>query len=120
MLTVAEQRKRETPASNHLGANFDTTQLLCQSGTGSRGLVGKALLELAGKLGKLDFDTLLLGVAFGETHLLDADLAGLQLLLAEDDGEGDTALFRGLELLGELGLHLVGEFSLEIISLFHM
>lgn len=107
------------PASSHLGANLDTAQLLCQSGAGSRGLVGKALLELVGKLGKLDFDTLLLGVAFGKTHLLDADLAGLQLLLAEDDGEGNTALFGGLELLGELGLHLVGEFSLESVSLVH-
>jgi hypothetical protein len=51
-------------------------------------------------------------VAFLETQFLDTNLAGGEFVLAQDDGEGDTALFGGLELLGELGLDLVGEFSL--------
>lgn len=47
-----------------------------------------------------------------QTHFLDADLAGRELVLAQNDGEGDAGLFGGLELLGELGLDLVGEFGL--------
>lgn len=48
-----------------------------------------------------------------KTHFLDADLTGLQLVFAENDAEGDAALFSGLELLWQLGLQLVGEFRLD-------
>jgi hypothetical protein len=52
-------------------------------------------------------------VSIGQTHFLDAAFASGELLLAENDSEGDGALLGSLELLGKLGLQLVVEFGLE-------
>jgi hypothetical protein len=46
-------------------------------------------------------------MTFLETQFLNTNLAGGELVLAQDDGEGDASLFGGLELLGQLGLDLV-------------
>lgn len=76
-------------------------------------LRAQALLEFCNERGQLNLHAFFLGVALGKTHLLDADLAGLELVFAEDDAEGDAALLGGFELLGQLGLQLVREFGLE-------
>jgi hypothetical protein len=70
-------------------------------------------LQLGNQGGNLNLDTLFLRVSFGQTHLLDAALASGEFFLAENNAEGNGALFGGLELLGQLGLQLVGELSLE-------
>jgi hypothetical protein len=53
-------------------------------------------------------------VVLVQTHLLDLDLAGRKLVLADDDTEWNAAVLSSLELLLGLGLGLVGELSLEI------
>ena len=100
---------------NHLNAG--ALQLLCQRGDSTLLLLSKTGLKLGNQGGKLNLDTLLLGVSVGQTHLLDTALAGSELFLAENDTEGNGALFGGLELLGQLGLQLVGELSLETCML---
>lgn len=46
-------------------------------------------------------------MAIRQTHFLDLDLASGELIFAQDDSEGDTALFGGFELLGELWFRFV-------------
>ena len=67
---------------------------------------------LGGESSEIHQHTFLLRVAFLETHLLDADFALGEFVLTQNDGEGDAALFGGLELLWELGLNLVRELGL--------
>lgn len=64
-------------------------------------------LDLLGEVLQVDQHALLLRVSLLETHLLDADLALDEFVLAQDDGEGDAGGFGGLELLGEFGFDLV-------------
>lgn len=101
--------------SNHLNAG--ALQLLCQRGDSTLLLLSKTGLKLGNQGGKLNLDTLLLGVSVGQTHLLDTALASSELFLTENDTEGNGALFGGLELLGQLGLQLVGELSLKTCRL---
>lgn len=75
-------------------------------------LLHKSRLDLFNQRGHVDQHALLLGVSFFETHFFDAELAGCELVFAEDDAEGDAALFGGFELLREFGLDFVGEFGL--------
>jgi hypothetical protein len=51
-------------------------------------------------------------VTIWKTHLLDLDLVLRELVLAEDDGEGDAVGFGGLELVLQLWLYLVEELRL--------
>lgn len=51
-------------------------------------------------------------MAVTQTHLLDLDFALRQLVVAEDDGEGDTVTLSRLELVLQLRLLLVEEFGL--------
>lgn len=89
-------------------------QLLGQRADKSILLAGETGLQLGNQVVESDLNTLLLRVSLGETHLLDAALASGKLFLAENDSEGNVALFRGLELLGKLGLQLVRELSLDM------
>lgn len=93
--------------------NAGSLQLLGQREDSTLLLLSKTDLQLGNQGRNFNLHTLLLGVSVGQTHLLDTALARGELFLAEDDTEGDGALFGGLELLGELGLQLVGELSLK-------
>lgn len=75
-------------------------------------LLHKSSLDFIDQRGHVNEHALLLGVSFFETHFFDAELAGGELVFAENDAEGDAALFGGFELLGEFGLDFVGEFGL--------
>ena len=81
-------------------------------------LLSKTGLQLGNQRGNINLDTLLLGVSFGQTHLLDTALTSSELFLAEDNAEGDGALFGGLELLGQFGLQLVRELGLKCMLVF--
>lgn len=115
MLAVTrKERGNQTPIFSSFGIlNLCRLQLLSQTVHNAGLLLGKARFQFSDQRGQLDFNTLLLRVVGRKTHLLDADLASSQLLLTENDGEGNGALLSSLELLGKLGLQLVGEFSLE-------
>lgn len=92
-------------------------QLLCKSIHIRLTLPRKTSLHLVDQRGEVHQHTFLLGVSFLETHFLDADLTVGEFVFAQDDAEGDTALFGSLKLLGELGLDLVGEFGLVLSPL---
>ena len=72
-------------------------------------------LHFIDKRGQIHQHSLLLGMAFFKTHFLDADLAVGEFVLAQDDGEGDTALLGGAELLREFGFEFVRKFSLWVL-----
>lgn len=93
------------------GIDVKALELLCYSGR-LIPLPSDTGFYLGGKTSEIHQHTFLLGVAVLETHFLDADFAFSKFVLTQDDGEGDTALFGGLELLWELGLNLVGKFGL--------
>lgn len=110
-LYKVSKAKHPTPATSILfliavsTLELGTLQLLRQS---RRGLLrAQAPLEFCNERGQLYLHAFFLRVALGKTHLLDADLASLELVFAEDDAEGDAALLGGFELLGQLGLQLV-------------
>ena len=73
-------------------------------------------LHFINKRGEIHQHSLLLGVALFKTHFLDADFAVGELVLAQDDSEGDTAFLGGAELLWEFGFEFVREFSLSDVS----
>jgi hypothetical protein len=95
-------------------SNLHTLQLLRQANDRATVFLSKAGLQLGDERGQFDFDTLLLGVVLVQTHLLDLDLTGGQLVLADDNTKWNAAVLGSLELLLGLGLGLVGELSLEI------
>lgn len=97
--------------------NLHLTQLLRNTIDTLSSLLSHPGLDLRRQSSQINQHTFLLGVSVLQTHFLDANLAGRELVLAQDDGEGDAGLFGGLELLGELGLDFVGEFGLWIISI---
>lgn len=73
----------------------------------------QAGLDLGDHVVEADEDTLLLGVAITETHLLDLDVALGDLVVAEEDGKRNTIGLGSLELLWYLGLDLVQELGLK-------
>ena len=89
-----------------------TLQLLCQRCNNSVLLPSETGLQFCNQGVKGNFNTLLLGVSVGKTHLLDTALASSKLLLTENDTKGNGTLLGSLELLGKLGLQLVRELSL--------
>jgi hypothetical protein len=115
-----ERKKIQTPRSFTFcvmecrDSDLHTLQLLCQGNDRAALLLCKAGLNLGDERGQFNLDTLLLGVVLVQTHLLDLDLAGRKLVLADDDTEWNAAVLSSLELLLGLGLGLVGELSLEI------
>lgn len=114
MLAVTrKERGNKTPIFSSFGfLDLRRLQLLSQTVNNAGLLFSKARFKFTDQRGQLDFNTLLLRVIGRETHLLDADLASSQLLLTENDGEGNGALLGSLELLGKLGLQFVGELGL--------
>lgn len=118
--TKRDKKKSNAPVIHFLckwnadKSDLHTLQLLSQANDRSAMFLCKAGLQLGDKRGQFDIDTLLLGVVLVQTHLLDLDLAGGKLVFANDDTEGNTAIFGGLELLLRLGLGLVGELGLEM------
>ena len=93
------------------GIDVEALELLCYSGRPIL-LPSHTGFHLGGEISEIHQHAFLLGVAFFETHLLDADFAVGEFVFTQNDGEGDTTLFGGLELLWELGLNLVGELGL--------
>lgn len=75
-------------------------------------LESELLLDHCCKLIQIDENAVLLGMTVGQTHLLDADLVGLEFVVTENDGEGNVVLFSRFELVGESRLDLIREFGL--------
>ncbi|KAG9938549.1 hypothetical protein KCV05_g97, partial [Aureobasidium melanogenum] len=85
---------------------IDTGQLCLFAGLD---LGGNSLLELVHVVGY----TVLLGVAFWQTHLLELELTVLELFLSKDDGKGNAVGLGSLELRRQLRLDFPAEFGLD-------
>lgn len=74
--------------------------------------LGKASLYFGNQIGQLNVDAFLLRVVLVQTHFLDLDLAGSELIFTDNDTKWNATVLGSLELLLRLGFGLVGELGL--------